>query len=33
VFVDEDTLAMMRRRFHIDHQVLAVDPERHKVAA
>jgi N-acyl-L-homoserine lactone synthetase len=33
VFVDEDTLAMMRRRFRVDHQVLAVDPERHKVAA
>ncbi len=33
VFIDEETLAMMRRRFRVDHPILAVDPDRHKVAA
>ena len=33
VFVDEDTLLMMRERFRVDHPILAVAPDHHRVAA
>lgn len=33
VFVDEETLAMMRERFRVDRPILEVHPEHHRVAA